>query len=71
MKLKPKNNFELQVLPIVGDKKQARDGDGQLQGDPVTDEVGHERQEGCSNSEGELGQDTKRSSKLRSANFGH
>jgi hypothetical protein len=66
-----KNCSKMRVLPVVGDKKQARDGDGQLQGDPVTDEVGYEWQKGCSNSEGELSQDTKRSSELGSANFGH
>ena len=60
-----------QQLPVVREQKQTWDRDGQLEGHPISDEVSHQRQEGGSNSEWELGQDSERGSEFRSANFSH
>jgi hypothetical protein len=58
-------------LPVVCEEQETRDGDGQLEVDPVPDEVGHQGQEGGTDTEWELGQDTKGRSELWSADFSH
>ncbi len=61
----------LNDLPVVSEEQEARNGDGQLEVDPVPDEVGHQGQEGSTDPEWELGQDTEGRSELWSADFSH